>query len=170
MWTTAVGLPLFSAPSISSSIAFEPGRFVVGLRLRSRRAERTSAFTRALISRRSNGLDMYASAPASRPWTWSSVDASAVSIRIGVRDHITSALSRRATSRPSTRGIITSRTNRSGSCALTSFSASSPSRARKQRKPASPSAMLTMCAMASSSSAITIFLRSIGDTRVIPLI
>ncbi len=58
MWTTAVGLPLFSAPSISSSIAREPGRFVVGLRSRSRRAARISALTRAPISRRSNGLAM----------------------------------------------------------------------------------------------------------------
>ena len=49
---------LLSAPSISSSIAREPGRFVVGLRSRSRRAERISAFTRALISRRSNGFAM----------------------------------------------------------------------------------------------------------------
>ena len=43
MWTTDVGLPLLSAPSISSSIAREPGRFVVGLRSRSRRAARISA-------------------------------------------------------------------------------------------------------------------------------
>src|SRR6185437_7871232 len=91
------------------------------------RRSRTSERTRAKSAISLTGLERKSSAPASSPRTRSAASVSAVTITTGMSVVRASALSRRQTSNPSMRGIMTSSRMRSGRSSWAMRNAPSPS-------------------------------------------
>src|SRR5215469_3274524 len=98
------------------------------------RRNRTSERTRAKSAMSLTGLERKSSAPDSSPRTRSAASVSAVTITTGMSDVRASALSRRQTSNPSMRGIMTSSRMRSGRSSWAIRSALSPSLAASTLK------------------------------------
>src|SRR5690348_13757073 len=112
------------------------------------RRNRTSERTRAKSAISLTGLERKSSAPASRPRTRSAASVNAVTITTGMSAVRASALSRRQTSNPSMRGIITSSRMRSGRSSWAMRSARSPSLAASTLK-------YSLASLASSSLTFT---------------
>src|SRR6185312_9874267 len=105
-------------------------------------------------------------APALKPRTFCSTSSSAVCMMIGMNGSDGSALMRRATSLPSTRGIITSSTMTSGGESATIFSASAPSHAHSVTYPVASNRTRSTSRLSSLSSTI----RTRGARRTSPSI
>src|SRR5215469_2906935 len=112
------------------------------------RRNRTSERTRAKSAMSLTGLERKSSAPDSSPRTRSAASVSAVTITTGMSDVRASALSRRQTSNPSMRGIMTSSRMRSGRSSWAIRSAFSPSFAASTLK-------YSLASLASSSLTFT---------------
>src|SRR5215469_326787 len=112
------------------------------------RRNRTSERTRAKSAISLTGLERKSSAPASSPRTRSAASVSAVTITTGMSAVRASALSRRQTSKPSMRGIMTSSRMRSGRSSCAMRKAPSPSFAASTLK-------YSLASLASSSLTFT---------------
>ena len=120
---------------------------------------RVSDRTRARSSCGCTGFDRNSSAPASSPRIRSERSVCPVTSTTGVSRVAGSAFSRRQTSRPSTRGIVTSSRMTSGWWSRTASSAAAPSSALTTSWPSASSSLRNSDRMLSVSSAMSTRLR-----------